>query len=148
VTNSSQNWELHSLTAAQEFGRVSFTSALVSLNPFQEVHLLSASSRQRCCSHHLCRSACLRVFWTVQLYWKSLQHGSASYGTERPSEYCQFQRLLEVILSCLPSCLRSFLAEWNVLISEETVTQHPILYSYSISAPFSAMIYKPWRGWL
>lgn len=48
---------------------------------------------------------------------------TAHSGRERPSESGQFQRVPEAILSYLSSCLKSFPAEWNVSILEETVPQ-------------------------
>lgn len=46
-------------------------------------------------------------------------------GREGPSESGQFQGLPGALLSCLPSCLRSFSVERNVSILQKTVTTSP-----------------------
>lgn len=45
----------------------------------------------------------------------------AYFGWEESNMSGQFQELLEALLSCLPSCLQSFPAGWNVSFSEESV---------------------------
>jgi hypothetical protein len=64
---------------------------------------------------------------SLQLSWSEIfffwQLASACPGREGSSHSVQFQGLPEAILSRLPSCLKSFAASWNGLISEETVTQ-------------------------
>ena len=79
----------------------------------------------------------LRIFFTASLVWESSQLNPvweglsafiAYYGGEEPSESGQFQGLLEVLLSCLPFCLKSFPAAWNVSFSEVTVTYHVVTF--------------------
>ena len=53
-------------------------------------------------------------------------------GWQGPSESDKFQELPGIILSCLPSCLRSFPKEWNVSILKETVTQQQLIVSWTI----------------
>jgi len=61
------------------------------------------------------------VFAAAWFIWQWLSAVSIAYsGSKGSSKFGQFQGLPEAIMTCLPSCLISFPAEWNVLISEET----------------------------
>lgn len=101
---------LQSLQAAQQAG----------MYPFRETGLLSRG--------------CSFLLLTAQLISESSESSwvfSAAFisdsGREGPSESSQFQELPRAILSCLPSCLRSFPGGWNVWISDSFLIMFAIL---------------------
>lgn len=79
---------------------------------FWAAGLVSESCRQLWLSESLCRllSFCLRGFLTFIAY----------SGKEGPG---QLQGIPDIILSCLPSCLKSFPVGQNVSVLEENITQ-------------------------
>ena len=98
---------------------MSLPGTSVVLNLFQVTQPVSASGLSL-----LCSLACLTTFSEAQLpsVWKRLSDLIVSSGREGPRESGHFQGLSEALLNSLPSQLKSFPAEWNVPISEETVT--------------------------
>ena len=102
--------------------RLSFPSDSC-LNLFQPAWLVRAFSRQ------FVWSCFLFVCLFVLKLGLSKHHFEALLlilGGEVPTESGHFQGLPEANVSCSLSCLRSFPAGWNVLISEEVFTWHSL----------------------
>lgn len=78
----------------------------------------------------------------LHFIWEGLRARTSYSGSEGLMDPVNFRDFLK-LLSCLPSCLRSLPAGWNVSISKETITQ----YSAPFSSPHSSPLIScndPW----